>query len=501
MSNSSLVTYKYLVSSKNNGRGGKKIEKIFVHHMAGNLTVKQCGNVFKNRAASAHYGVNGSQIGQYVDEANTAWHCGNFNWNQRSIGIELANDGGAKTNWHVADSTIETAIKLIADICKRNGISKLVYTGDMSGNLCMHKWVASTSCPGAYLSKQFKRIAEGVNKLLNYDPQKAAELEAIIKRSQKYFGTPVDGTISGQLYEFNANFPALIYAIDSWDGEGSVLVEAIQKWLGVEADGLLGPVTVEAWQKKIGVSADKKFGSKSLAAWSAYLDEQMKESAPAETKTETLYRVRKTWADSKSQVGAYKTLDNAKKACDKHTGYSVYDETGKAVYTSEAKEPTNAEKIIAKAKEFAWAYGTAKKKWAYSTGSAKSAYKSALKEFMGHTKKITQSDCGYFVSTCVRAAGVAPKFLVLKGTKEEFPSVPSTMQIVLKGKNVPDNFLQPGDIIRYKKNSGQHTLMYFGDGKIAEAGRGHQFPAIEKDTKKYNASNVKISTLQVIRAK
>ena len=70
------------------------------------------------------------------------------------------------------------------------------------------------------------------------------------------------------------------------------------------------------------------------------------------------------------------------------------------------------------------------------------------------------------------------------------------------GKKIPDGLLQAGDIIRYKKTNGhQHTLMYYGNGKIAEAGRENQFPAIEKDTKKYNASNVKLSTRQVIRAK
>lgn len=176
MSNSSLVTYRHIVTNKTLGRGGNKITKIFVHHMAGNLTVKQCGSVFDNRQASAHYGVNGFAIGQYVDEKDTAWHCGNFYWNQRSIGIELANDGGAGSNWHVSDKTISTAINLIADICKRNGIKKLNYTGDMSGNLCMHRWVASTSCPGPYLSKQFKKIADGVNKKLKskeYTPKTA----------------------------------------------------------------------------------------------------------------------------------------------------------------------------------------------------------------------------------------------------------------------------------------------------------------------------------------
>lgn len=48
-----------------------------------------------------------------------------------------------------------------------------------------------------------------------------------------------------------------------------------------------------------------------------------------------LYRVRKSWKDSKSQIGAYAYLDNAKIACP--AGYSVYDWTGKSVYTNTTK--------------------------------------------------------------------------------------------------------------------------------------------------------------------
>lgn len=45
-----------------------------------------------------------------------------------------------------------------------------------------------------------------------------------------------------------------------------------------------------------------------------------------------IYRVRKSWADSASQIGAYSSLENAKKAC--KTGYTVYDANGKATYTA-----------------------------------------------------------------------------------------------------------------------------------------------------------------------
>ena len=48
------------------------------------------------------------------------------------------------------------------------------------------------------------------------------------------------------------------------------------------------------------------------------------------------YRVRKSWADASSQKGTFKSLENAKKCADDNPGYSVFDESGKAVYTRAA---------------------------------------------------------------------------------------------------------------------------------------------------------------------
>jgi hypothetical protein len=50
-----------------------------------------------------------------------------------------------------------------------------------------------------------------------------------------------------------------------------------------------------------------------------------------------MYRVRKSWSDAKSQAGAYKVLDNAKKCCDvAGEGYKVYDSSGTEVYAYKA---------------------------------------------------------------------------------------------------------------------------------------------------------------------
>ena len=48
------------------------------------------------------------------------------------------------------------------------------------------------------------------------------------------------------------------------------------------------------------------------------------------------YRVRKSWTDAASQLGAFTSLENAKSAC--KAGYTVYDDNGKAVYTTAGQQ-------------------------------------------------------------------------------------------------------------------------------------------------------------------
>lgn len=68
-------------------------------------------------------------------------------------------------------------------------------------------------------------------------------------------------------------------------------------------------------------------------------------SGTTSTANKTLYRVRKTWNDAQSQKGAFYDLSNAKKCADKNKDYSVFDESGKAVYTSKATNSTSPFKV------------------------------------------------------------------------------------------------------------------------------------------------------------
>ena len=62
--------------------------------------------------------------------------------------------------------TLEALIALCTDICRRNGMEELVYTGDTSGSLTIHKMFADTACPGPYLESRMEEIAETVSKNL-----------------------------------------------------------------------------------------------------------------------------------------------------------------------------------------------------------------------------------------------------------------------------------------------------------------------------------------------
>ena len=99
---------------------------------------------------------------------------------------------------------------------------------------------------------------------------------------------------------------------------------------------------VDHWFKKYGKTMDtvRDDVAKLLAE-----DSTVEEPAP-----EQMYRVRTSWSDAKSQKGAYKILENAKKCCDAAgEGYKVYDISGTEVYAYVApvEEPKEETPVVA----------------------------------------------------------------------------------------------------------------------------------------------------------
>ena len=163
MSKSSLVNVNVPAYEGNytKGRSGRKIEAITIHHMAGRLTAEQCGKIFQQvgRYGSSHYGIGfDGRIGQYVDENDTAWTNSNWDSNCKSVTIETSDNDNS---WYVNDTTLNSLIKLVADIAKRNNLGTLV----PGKNLTWHSMFTNTSCPGDYLRSKMQYIADEANKI------------------------------------------------------------------------------------------------------------------------------------------------------------------------------------------------------------------------------------------------------------------------------------------------------------------------------------------------
>ena len=184
LGNSSLVDYTKISPNSSNPRN-KPIKKITIHHTAGVLSAETIGNIFASgeRKASANYGIGSDgRIGMYVEEKNRAWTSSNGENDNQAITIEVSNSevGG---EWPVSDMVLQKLIDLCVDICKRNGIPSLNYTGDKNGNLTRHNMFAATACPGPYLQSKFPYIAQEVNKRLVV----VDELNELSEKVQKRF--------------------------------------------------------------------------------------------------------------------------------------------------------------------------------------------------------------------------------------------------------------------------------------------------------------------------
>lgn len=151
MGDSKLVQYRNL--TKNYSRRTAKISKITIHHAAGVGSAQSITDSFMpaSRKASANYIIgNDGKIGQSVLEEHRAWTSSSF-WNDnQAITIEVSNSakGG---EWPISKAAYSALIDLCVDICQRNGIKSVNYTGTKYGVLTEHRMLTATQCPGPYI--------------------------------------------------------------------------------------------------------------------------------------------------------------------------------------------------------------------------------------------------------------------------------------------------------------------------------------------------------------
>lgn len=174
MSNSPLVSYTLISPNKNSPRN-HKIDTITIHCFVAQVTAKRGCEVFQptSKKASCNYvvGYDGS-IGLCVDEGDRSWCTSSGVNDHRAITIEVASDN--KEPYAVTEKAYAAMLDLVTDICKRNGIKKLVWStskndrvNHLNGcNMTVHRDYANKSCPGDYLYNRHGQIAAEVNKRL-----------------------------------------------------------------------------------------------------------------------------------------------------------------------------------------------------------------------------------------------------------------------------------------------------------------------------------------------
>ena len=175
--NSPLVSYTKL-SPNHSGQRTHSIDRITPHCVVGQCSVETLGNVFlpTSRQASSNYGIGvDGRVGMYVEEKNRSWCSSSASNDQRAVTIECASD--SKAPYAFKDVVYQRLIELCADICKRNGKTKLLWLGDKDKTLgytpapdemvlTVHRWFANKSCPGDWMYARMGDLAKKVTAAL-----------------------------------------------------------------------------------------------------------------------------------------------------------------------------------------------------------------------------------------------------------------------------------------------------------------------------------------------
>lgn len=267
MSNSTLVDCKVL-SPNHSGERTKALCRITPHCVVGQLTAEGIGGCFtsKSRQASCNYGIgmDGRTV-LVVPEAYRSWCSSSKDNDQRAVTIECASD---KTAPYSMNNVVwETLIKLCADICKRNGKTKLLWLGSKEKTLAYtpksdemvltaHRWFANKSCPGDWLYSRYGDLADKVNQLLASG--KIGSQQCVITAESNPFIEPITVVKKGSrgesvkwvqwyLWRFGLINQAGIDGIFGTNTD--IAVREAQKRLELNQDGKVGSVTRQAWKK------------------------------------------------------------------------------------------------------------------------------------------------------------------------------------------------------------------------------------------------------------
>ena len=313
--------------------------------------------------------------------------------NANSIGIEMCvrkkntkSMGATDKDWYFEDATVEAAAELTSYLMNKYGVpaSHVIRHYDVTGKICPNPYVYNTS---AHTWDEFKRkisgqaeTPQGGNEktIWNFLTGKGLNAYAVagimgnLYAESGLMPNNLQNTYNNKLGKTDAEYTAAVdngsygnFVKDSagyglaqwtyWSRKQALLNHAKQAGVSIaDLNMQLGFLWEELQGYTAVMDALKKAGSV-RAASDTVLTGYEKPADQSETAKKKraeygegyykkyaagngtkYYRVRKSWMDAASQLGAFTSLENAKSAC--KAGYTVYDDNGKAVYTTAGQQ-------------------------------------------------------------------------------------------------------------------------------------------------------------------
>lgn len=263
-------------------------------------------------ASGKNGSVNNTHLSLEMTEPATIKYVGGATW------IETGD--GSNTKRHVL-ATYANAVKLFAEWCGEFGLNPLedgVIISHHEGN---QRGIASNHGDVEHIWNKFGLTMDQFRK----DVNKAMRGQAV----DTVPATPVDNSSddkSSQSVNPLSGTVTVIYKGD--DGLN------VRKAPSITAD--VDQVVYNGVYTVVGISADEKWYKLKSELFITTIPEYVSFKATPEQKQQTAgtgyYRVRKSWDDANSQIGAFKDQSNAIELCKQNSGYKVFDNNGTEIY-------------------------------------------------------------------------------------------------------------------------------------------------------------------------
>lgn len=303
-------------------------------------------SVFVNNWNSASYnracvhafidGITGD-VYQTLPWNRRGWHVGSGSkgsYNNSHIGVEMCEPdcikytGGSsftcsdKTRAvEIAKRTYNSAVELFAFLCKKYNLDPLA-----DGVIVSHKEASARGYGSNHGDPEHLWKGLGLPYTMNTFRKAVAEL---VNKSSDNSSNPSSTTSKSQIYRVRK----------SWS----------------DSKSQIGAYSVLDNAKKVCKDGYYVFDASGNIVYPITSSSSSNTSNSSE-----LYRVRKSWGSASSQIGAYKNLENAKKAC--KMGYSVYDSKGNVVYTAKKNTKLSITEVAKKVIAGEYGNGDARKK-------------------------------------------------------------------------------------------------------------------------------------------